>query len=222
MSGHREFKDALYAQFARIGNALASPKRIELLDLLAQGAKTVEALAEHIATPIKNTSAHLRVLREAHLVETQRDGTYVFYRLADADVFSLLRTLQAIGHARLADVQQVTRLYLDGHDEMAPVTFKELRQLMRDGDVTLLDVRPADEYDAAHIPGARSLPVAELKRRLREIPKGREVIAYCRGRYCVYSLDAVTLLRKHGYRARRAHEGLPDWRAAGLPVEVVG
>jgi rhodanese-related sulfurtransferase/DNA-binding transcriptional ArsR family regulator len=219
MSGHREFKDALYAQFARIGHALASPKRIELLDLLGQGEKTVEALADQVATPIKNTSAHLRVLRQARLVETRRDGTYVYYRLADDDVFRLLKALEALGHSRLADVQHVVRLYLDGRDQLEPVTFKELRQLMRDGDVTILDVRPTDEYEAGHIPGALSVPVPELKRRLQEIPKNREVIAYCRGRYCVYSLEAITLLRKHGYNARRAHEGLADWRAAGLPVE---
>jgi len=219
MIGHREFKDALYTQFARIGHALSSPKRIELLDLLSQGEKTVEQLAEHIATPIKNTSAHLRALRQALLVETRRDGTYVYYRLADDEVFSLLRSLEALGHSRLADVRQVVDKYLDGNDELEPVSFKELRQLLRDGAVTIVDVRPADEYDAGHIPGALSLPVPELKRRLRELPKGKEVIAYCRGRYCVYSLEAVTLLRKHGYEARRAHEGLPDWRAAGLPVE---
>jgi rhodanese-related sulfurtransferase/DNA-binding transcriptional ArsR family regulator len=219
MSGHRAFKDALYTQFARIGNALASPKRIELLDLLGQGEKTVEALAEHVATPIKNTSAHLRVLRQARLVETRRNGTYVYYRLADDDVFRLLRTVETIGHGRLAEVQQVVGLYLDSHDQLEPVTLKELRRLMRDGDVTILDVRPADEFDAGHIPGALSVPVSELKRRLREIPKSREVIAYCRGRYCVFSLEAVTLLRKNRYRARRANEGMPDWRAAGLPVE---
>jgi len=220
MPGHREFKDALYAQFARIGHALASPKRIELLDLLGQGEKTVEALAEYVATPVKNTSAHLRVLRQAQLVETRRDGTYVYYRLADDDVFRLLRTLEKLGHRRLADVQQVVQAYLDGRDALEPVTFQELRRLMREDDVTVVDVRPADEYEAGHIPGALSVPVADLKRRLRELPKRREVIAYCRGRYCVYSLDAVTMLRKHGYRARRAHEGWPDWRAAGLPVEV--
>ena len=152
-------------------------------------------------------------------METRRDGTYVYYRLADDDVFRLLKALEALGHSRLADVQHVVRLYLDGRDQLEPVTFKELRQLMRDGDVTILDVRPTDEYEAGHIPGALSVPVPELKRRLREIPKNREVIAYCRGRYCVYSLEAVTLLRKHGYNARRAHEGLADWRAAGLPVE---
>jgi rhodanese-related sulfurtransferase len=220
MSGHREFKDALYAQFARIGHALASPKRIELLDLLGQGEKTVEALAEYVATPVKNTSAHLRVLRQARLVETRRDGTYVFYRLADDDVFRLLRTLETLGHSRLADVQQVVQSYLDGHDALEPVTLQELRRLMREDDVTVVDVRPAEEYHAGHIPGALSMPVPELKRHLRELPKSREVIAYCRGRYCVYSLDAVRVLRKHGYRARRAYEGWPDWRAAGLPVEI--
>ena len=220
MSGHREFKDALYAQFARIGHALASPKRIELLDLLGQGEKTVEALAEHVATPVRNTSAHLRVLRQARLVETRRDGTYVYYRLADDDVFRLLRTLETLGHRRLADVQQVVQAYLDGRDALEPVTFQELRRLMREDDVTVVDVRPTDEYKAGHIPGALSMPVPDLKRRLRELPKSREVIAYCRGRYCVYSLDAVTVLRKHGYRARRTHEGWPDWRVAGLPVEV--
>lgn len=220
MPGHREFKDALYAQFARLGRALASPKRIELLDLLGQGEKTVEAIAEQIATPIKNTSAHLRVLRQARLVETRRDGTHIRYRLADSDVFGLLRTLETLAHSRLADVQQVVRSYLDGQDELEPVTFKELRRLMRDKDVTVVDVRPTDEYQAGHIPGALSVPVAELRQRLRDLPKSREVIAYCRGRYCVYSLEAVTLLRRHGYRARRAHEGLPDWKAAGMPVET--
>jgi rhodanese-related sulfurtransferase/DNA-binding transcriptional ArsR family regulator len=220
VSGHREFKDALYAQFARIGHALASPKRIELLDLLGQGEKTVESLAEHVATPVKNTSAHLRVLRQARLVETRRDGTYVYYRLADDDVFRLLRTLETLGHRRLADIQRVVQAYLDGRDALEPVTFQELRRLMREGDVTVVDVRPTDEYEAGHIPGAVSVPVSHLKRRLRELPKSREVIAYCRGRYCVYSLDAVAVLRKLGYRARRAQEGWPDWRAAGLPVEV--
>jgi rhodanese-related sulfurtransferase/DNA-binding transcriptional ArsR family regulator len=220
MPAHREFKDALYAQFARIGHALASPKRIELLDLLGQGEKTVEALAEQVAVPVKNTSAHLRVLRQARLVETRRDGTYINYRLAGDDVFRLLRSLETLGHSRLTDVQQVVQSYLDGRDELEPVTLKELRRLIRDDAVTVVDVRPAEEYQAGHIPGALSVPVPELKRRLRELPNGREVIAYCRGQYCVYSLEAVTLLRKQGYRARRAHEGLPDWRAAGLPVEV--
>ena len=222
MAGQRDFKDALYAQFARIGHALSSPKRIELLDLLGQGEKTVETLAAQSATPLKNTSAHLRALRQARLVETRRDGTYVYYRLADDDVFALLKPLEGLGHTRLAEVEPVVRQYLDGRDQLEPVRFPELRRLMRDGGVTVVDVRPADEYAAGHLPGALSVPVPELRRRLREIPRDREVIAYCRGRYCVYSLEAVTLLRKHGYRARRAQHGLPDWRIAGFPVETGG
>lgn len=220
MAAHREFKDALYAQFARIGHALASPRRIELLDLLAQGEKTVEHLAEQLAMEIGNTSAHLKVLREARLVDTRREGTFIHYRLAGDAVLTLLRALEDLGESRLAEVQQVVGQYIGGRDQLTPITLKELRQRMREGDVMVVDVRPADEYRAGHIPGAISVPVRELKRRLREIPKSREVVAYCRGPYCVYSLEAVTLLRKHGYRARRAEEGLPDWRAAGHPVEV--
>lgn len=218
MTDHRPFKDALYEQFARIGHALASPRRIELLDLLAQTERTVEELADRIATPVKNTSAHLRVLRQARLVETRRAGTHIHYRLAGAGVQTLVRALQQLGHDRLAEVDRVVRQYLDGRDALEPVTLKDLRRLLRDGDVTVLDVRPAEEYAAGHVAGALSIPVAELRRRLREVPKGREVIAYCRGRYCVYSLEAVTLLRSKGYRARRAEEGLPDWKAAGWPV----
>ena len=215
---HRELKDPLYAQFARIGHAVASPKRIELLDLLGQGEKTVEQLAEQSATPVKNTSAHLRGLRQARLVETRRDGTYVFYRLAGDDVFEFLRDLQALARARLAEVERVATLYIDGRDELEPVSLKELRRRMREGDVTVIDVRPEEEYREGHIPGALSIPVVQLKRRLPEIPKRREVVAYCRGPYCVYSVEAVSMLRKHGYKARRTDQGLPDWRASGLPI----
>lgn len=215
---HREFKDALYAQFARIGHALASPKRIEMLDLLGQGEKSVEQLAEHASTPLKNTSAHLRVLRQARLVETRKRGTHVFYRLADGGVERFLREFQGLSEKRLAEVEQVTRLVLHSQDELQPVTRAELRRRLRDGSATVIDVRPRDEYEAGHIPGALSMPVDEVKRRMKELPRGREVIAYCRGPYCLYSLEAVTLLRRSGYRARRAEEGIPDWRLAGLPV----
>ena len=218
MMSHRDFKDPLYAQFARIGHAVSAPKRIELLDLLAQGEKTVEQLAEQTATPVKNTSAHLRVLRQARLVETRRSGSYVHYRLADDDVLRFLRSLQGLGRSRLAEVEQVAALYIDRRDELDPVGLAELRRLAREGAVTIVDVRPREEYEAGHIPGALSVPVAGLRGRLGEIPKRREVVAYCRGPYCVYSVEAVELLREHGYRARRASDGLPDWRAAGWPV----
>ena len=215
---HREFKDALYGQFARIGQALASPKRIELLDLLAQGEKTVELLAEQSATPIKNTSAHLRALRQARLVDTRREGTYVYYRVADAYVVDFVRSFEELGRRRLAEVAETTRLYIDGRDTLAPVTLAELRKLMRDDQVTVIDVRPRAEFDAGHVPGALSIPVPELSRRAQSLPKRKEVVAYCRGPYCVYSLEAVTLLRKQGFRARRTDEGLPEWRSRGFPV----
>ncbi len=217
---HRELKDPLYAQFARIGHAVASPKRVELLDLLGQGEMTVEQLARRSDTPIKNTSAHLRVLRQARLVETRRDGTYVRYRLAGDDVTRFVRALQTLAHARLAEVERMAEQYIDGRDELEPVTLPELRRRLRDGDVTVIDVRPDDEYRAGHIPGARSIPVAQLRRRIAEIPRRREVVAYCRGPYCVFSVEALEILRRHGYRARRAAEGLPGWRASGLPVAV--
>jgi rhodanese-related sulfurtransferase len=215
---HRELKDPLYAQFARIGHAVSSPKRLELLDLLSQAEKTVETLAEQSGMPLKNTSAHLRVLRQARLVETRRDATYVYYRLASEDVFRFLRELQALARGRLAEVEQVARLYIDDRDEMEPVSLAELRRRLREGNITVIDVRPEEEFRSGHIPGAVSIPVAQLKRRLAEIPRKKEVVAYCRGPYCVYSVEAVGILRKHGYRARRAEDGMPDWRAGSLPV----
>jgi len=217
-STHRAFKDPLYWQFARIGHAVASPRRIELLDLLSQGEKTVEMLAGQSNTPVKNTSAHLRVLRRARLVDTRRDGTYIYYRLVGDDVLRFLRELQTLARNRLAEVDDVMRRYIDGRDELEPVSFDELRRRMRTGDVTVIDVRPEDEFRYGHIPGAISIPVAQLERRLSEIPRKREVVAYCRGAHCVYSLEAVDILRKHGYRARRAREGLADWKAKAMRV----
>jgi len=219
---HREFKDTIYGQFARIGHALASPKRIELLDLLTQGERTVERLAEQSATPVKNTSAHLRELHHARLVETRREGTYIYYRLVDDDVAQFVRRFQDLARRRLAEVERVARLYLDDRDELQPVTLAELRKLMRDDQVTVIDVRPREEFETGHIPGAYSIPVPELKRRARELPKRKEIIAYCRGPYCVFSLEAVHLLRNQGFRARRAGSGFPAWRSSGFPVSLGG
>ena len=215
---HRLLKDPLYAQFARIGHAVASPVRIELLDLLSQGEKTVEGLAEEASATIKNTSAHLRVLRHARLVDTRRDGTYVYYRLADDAVGQFVRDLQRLSRRRLAEVQHVARQFLEDRDDLAPVTLAELKRLVRDGGVTVIDVRPRDEYASGHIPGALSIPLTELKRRMRGLPKRREIIAYCRGPYCVFALEAVTMLRRGGFRARRSEDGWPAWRDAGQRV----
>ena len=215
---YREFKDSLYAQFARLGHAISTPKRLEMLDLLTQGEKTVEQLAEQSATPLKNTSAHLRVLRQARLVETRRDGQHIWYRLADSEVAPFLLAFQALGRQRYAEVREVVQSYLERRDALEPVRPQELRRRLAAGDVTLIDVRPADEYAAGHIPGALSLPVTELARRLDEVPKRREIVAYCRGPYCVMAVTAVELLRKRGYRARRFVEGIPAWRARGYSV----
>src|SRR5438876_8513077 len=191
----RRFKDGLYAQFARIGHAVSTPKRIELLDLLAQAERTVADLAELTATPIKNTSAHLRALRQAGLVDTRKAGAFVYYRLADRDVHELVRQLQAVAHARFAEVERMTQLYLDGRDDLEAVSARELERRIREGDVTVIDVRPRAEYAASQIPGALSNPIDQLKRCRAEVPKSRDVAAYCRGRYCVYAVEAVTLLR---------------------------
>ena len=218
-NAHRAFKDALYAHFARLGHAVSSPKRLELLDLLGQGEKTVEQLAEQTSTPVKNTSAHLRALRQARLVETRRDGTYVWYRIADEAVSSFLLALQALGRHRYAEVREVAESYLERRDTFEPIPPEELRRRLKAGDVTLIDVRPGEEFSSGHIPGALSVPVAELADRLRELPKGKEVVAYCRGPYCVMAVTAVELLRQRGYRARRLIESIPSWRARGYAVD---
>jgi rhodanese-related sulfurtransferase/DNA-binding transcriptional ArsR family regulator len=220
IESHRTFKDALYAQFARIGHAVSTPKRIEMLDLLGQSERTVAELADLTATPVKNTSAHLRALRAAGLVETRKDGPRVFYRLAGDSVHEFLRELQSLAHTRLADVERVTQQYLDGRDELEPISARELERRIREGNVTVIDVRPREEYEAGHITGALSVPVEDLKRGHSAPPKSKEVVAYCRGRYCVYAVEAVALLRKRGYRARRLVDGLPGWRDEGRKVAV--
>lgn len=213
-------KRALFEQFARVGKAVSNPSRLELLDLLSQGEKTVETLARQAGLSVTNTSNHLKELRSATLVESRKDGPYVFYRLADHAVHEFLRALQSLARRRLADVRQIVRDSFDSVDELEPVTGPELVERMRAGDVVVLDVRPVDEYAAGHIPGARSIPLPELERRLEELPREVEVVAYCRSPYCLFAPQAVVLLRERGIPARRLAEGMPDWRAAGLPVAV--
>jgi rhodanese-related sulfurtransferase len=216
---HRRFKDAIYEQLARLGKAVSAPKRLELLELLCQGPRTVEALAGQAAISVANASQHLQVLRAARLVDAEKKGLYVEYRLADDEVCRFFIALRGLAVARLAEVDQVTRAYLQARGAMEAVEGDELLRRVKRGEVTVLDVRPSEEYRAGHIPGAISIPVGELKARLEELPKSREVVAYCRGPYCVMAVEAVELLRKKGFKAHRMEQGVVDWRARGWRVE---
>ena len=216
---HRAFKDLIFEQFARIGKALAHPKRLEILDLLAQAERPVEAIAKETAMPVANASQHLQVLKGARMVEVRREGLYVHYRLADEGVFRAWRAVRDLGEARLAEVDRVVETYLKDRREMEAVGALGLMERLADESVVVLDVRPEEEYRAGHVPGALSVPVSSLEAALQVLPKDKEIVAYCRGPYCVFSDEAVTLLRARGYRASRLTEGFPEWRAAGLPVE---
>jgi rhodanese-related sulfurtransferase len=211
-------KNAVYEQIARIGRAASSPARLELLELLAQGPRAVEALARQTHQSIATTSHHLQVLRRARLVDAEKAGLYVTYRLADRQVDAFLLDLRRLAESRLAEIQQITRKFLESRTGLEPVDNDELARRVRGGDVTVIDVRPPEEYVAAHIPGAISLPLTDLPARLDELPKRREVVAYCRGPYCVMALDAVDLLRRKGFRATRMEHGVAEWRARGWRV----
>ncbi len=216
----RTFKNRLYEQFARIGKALANSHRLELLDVLAQGERSVEALAYETGMSVANASQHLQVLRAAQLVEVRREGVYSYYCLADERVFSLWQAMRNVGEARIAEIDRLVETYLHDRNLLQPISAAELLQRLAEGNVILLDVRPVEEYAAGHLPDAHSIPVTELEARLRELPHEKEIVAYCRGPYCVFADEAVALLRTHGYNARRLEQGLPDWRALGLPVEI--
>lgn len=214
-----EAKRRIFEEFARVGQAVSSPSRLLLLDLLAQGEKSVDRLAEQSGFGVKNTSAHLRRLRAAKLVETRREGTHVYYRLADPRVFEFLRALQTLGAMRLPEVAELVRDSFESPADLDGLAAPELLRRIRDEEVILLDVRPRDEFRAGHVPGAISVPPEDLENWVRRFDPGKEVIAYCRGPYCLFARDAVEALRAHGIAARRVGWGLPDWRAAGLPVE---
>jgi rhodanese-related sulfurtransferase len=219
-TAHREFKDRLYAQFARIGKALASPHRLELLELLAQGERTVESLATEMGLSLANTSQHLQALRQAALVESRKEGLFVSYRLSDLTVFDLCTAIRKVAEHQLADLERLVREHFGDRSDAEAVEMKELLKRARSKRVVVLDTRPSGEYAAGHIAGAISIPVGDLQRRLRQFPKGKEYVAYCRGPYCVYADRAVEILRSNGRNARRLREGFPEWRAAGLPVEI--
>ena len=218
LDSHREFKDRLYGQLARLGKALSSPHRLEMLELLAQGERAVDSLATEIGLSLANASQHLQALRQAALVESRKDGLFVYYRLADPDVFELSKVIRSVAERRLAELDRLVQEHFGNRTDAEAVPIDVLLKRARSKQVVILDTRPASEYIAGHIPGALSIPVDDLQRRLKELTKGKEYVAYCRGPYCIYADRAVEILRGHGRRARRLAEGFPEWRSAGLPV----
>ena len=211
-------KKDLYEQLARLGKAVASAARLELLDLLCQGPRTVETLAREAGLTVANASQHLRVLHAARLVETEKAGLFVTYRLADESVCAFFQALRSLGETRLAEVDSILRQFREAPDTLEPVEKKTLVSRIRKGEVILLDVRPEEEYWAAHIAGAVSVPLKELTARLAKLPRAKEIVAYCRGPYCVLAVEAVKTLRAKGFRAMRLEDGVPEWRAQGFPV----
>lgn len=213
-------KQELFAQFAAVAKAMAHAHRLELLEQLAQGERSVEVLADRTGLSIANASQHLQQMRQAGLVATRREGKFIFYKLTDDSVLDALTALRRIAERTSADVERVVRSYFNKRDELEPVSRKQLMSRLRAGDVMVLDVRPPDEFALGHVPGAVNIPLRALKARLAKLDPKQEIVAYCRGEYCVLSFEAVALLRARGFNARRLQEGLPEWRAAGLPVEA--
>lgn len=213
-------KQALYGEFALVARALGSPHRLEILEHLAQGERGVEALAGRVGLTVANASQHLQQLRRAGLVASRRVGKFVLYRLADDSVLGVMAALSEVAERNLAEVERIRRAYFAARDGMEPVSRRELLARLREGLVTLLDVRPEDEFAIAHLPGAVNIPLGELEHRLTDLDPEHEIVAYCRGPWCVLSYEAVAALRARGFKARRLEDGLPEWRAEGLPVEA--
>ena len=214
----REYQDAIYEQWARVGKAMSSPKRLELLDLLAQGPRTVEALARQSSMTVANASQHLKALRAARLVESQKKGLYVTYRIAGRDVSAFLRAMRLLAQERIAEIGRLTHDFTEKLESLEGVDRRQLLERVRAGKVTVLDVRPREEFLSGHIPGAISIPLKELRLRLTDLPKSQTIVAYCRGPHCVLAPNAVRLLKKQGFHAVRLEDGIPDWTAHGLPV----
>lgn len=220
MSKNR-FKHDLFVQFARVGKALSNANRLALLELVAQGARSVEQLAKVSGLSVANASQHLQELRQAGLVTARKEGLRVYYELSGDDIIELLDIIRRVAEDRIAEVQKLVRTYLTTKDALEPIAAKELLGRVRKGLVTVLDVRPSEEYRAGHLPGAVNIPLSEIEGRLSKLPKNKEVVAYCRGPYCVLAFEAVKLLRERGFKARRLEAGLPEWRTKGLPVETI-
>jgi rhodanese-related sulfurtransferase len=212
-------KRELYAQFAAVAKAIGHEHRLELIELVAQGERSVEALALRSGLSVANASQHLQHLRRAGLVTARRQAKFVLYRLADASVLTLLAGIHKVAERNIGEVERILRSYFNARDELEPVSRAELQRRMKQGLVTVLDVRPEDEFALGHLPGARNIPLAQLKRQLAKLDRKTEIVAYCRGPYCVLSFEAVAQLRKLGFKVRRLQDGLPEWKAAGLPIE---
>jgi rhodanese-related sulfurtransferase/DNA-binding transcriptional ArsR family regulator len=218
MESSQGIKATLHECFAEVAKAAAHPHRLALLDQLAQGERSVDALADKVGLTIANASQHLQSMRRAGLVAVRREGKFMRYRLSDDSVLDLLLAIGRVAERNVAEVQQVVSGYFNARDAMEPVSRGELRKRMRSGTVTVLDVRPVEEFALGHVPGAINIPTTELKRRLADLPRSKEIVAYCRGPYCVFAFEAVAALRSAGYKARRLEDGLPQWRAAGMPT----
>jgi rhodanese-related sulfurtransferase/DNA-binding transcriptional ArsR family regulator len=219
MSDHRAFKDAINTQFARIAKALANAHRFEIVDLLAQGERSVEHIASETGLTLANASQHLQALREAHLLTSRKEGLRVYYRLSDPSVFRLVQTIRELAEHQIADVDRIVDSYLHHRESLQAITIEELQALISEGTIVVLDVRPDIEYEQGHIAGAISIPIDELGERLGELSLDQQVVAYCRGPYCVFADEAAELLASNGYSVRRLREGYPDWQLAGLPTE---
>lgn len=214
-------KQILFAQFAAVAKAVAHPHRLELLEQLAQGERSVEVMADRIRVSVANASQHLQHMRRAGLVSARREGKFVFYSLADAAVLDLVAALRTLAERKSAELERVVRSYFDNRDSLEPVSRHQLMDRLKAGLVTVLDVRPEDEFALGHLPGAINIPLGALEKRLADLDPRQEIVAYCRGPYCVLSYEAVALLRARGFKVRRLEDGLPEWRAAGLPVDTV-
>jgi rhodanese-related sulfurtransferase/DNA-binding transcriptional ArsR family regulator len=219
MNPSRRFKDDIYEQFSRIGKAVSSPKRLELLDILCQGERTVEKLAKETSLTVANTSRHLQVLKNSRLVEQEKKGLYVFYRPAPT-VCRFFLAMREVAENRIAEIEQIKKRFLDGKSGMEAIDRGELLARLKNGNITLLDVRPPEEFLSGHIDGSLSVPLNELEFMLANLPKDQEIVAYCRGPYCVLSIEAVDLLNKRGFKARRLDDGVQDWKQMGLSVAV--
>lgn len=213
-------KQAIYTEFAAVARALGHPHRLELIEHLAQGERAVEALAQRTGLSVANASQHLQQLRRAGVVDSRRDGRYMIYRLSDDNVLSLFAALRQVAERNVAEIDRIVHSYFDARDDLEPVSRETLRKRLQDGSVTVLDVRPPDEFAVGHVPGAVNVPLEMLEQQLKVLDPAQEVVAYCRGTYCVLSFEAVAALRERGYTVHRLEEGFPEWRAAGLPVET--